>query len=101
MDAIKNPVKFRNELMLFIDNFPELFPNGIKEGCSMKEIRIPQKTGIPTRRILVDGIAYTGASKSANFSFSFFGHHNICSDALKMGIVVNFSGSKNRAKNNA
>ncbi|NWH04460.1 hypothetical protein HXW94_05550 [Desulfobacter latus] len=43
----------------FIEKFPELFPNGIKEGYTMKEIRISKKTGIPTRRILVNGVSYT------------------------------------------
>jgi len=43
----------------FIDKFPELFPNGIKKGYTLKEIRFLKKTGIPTRRILVDGVSYT------------------------------------------
>jgi len=59
MDVIEDSVKFRTELVPFIDKFPELFPNGIQEGYTMKEIRFSKKTGIPTRRILVDGISYT------------------------------------------
>jgi hypothetical protein len=43
----------------FIEKFPELFPNGIKESYTMKEIRISKKTGIATRRILMNGISYT------------------------------------------
>ena len=59
MDVIEDSIKFRTELVPFIDKFPELFPNGIQDGYTMKEIRISKKTGIPTRRILVDGISYT------------------------------------------
>ena len=59
MDVIEDSVKFRTELVPFIDKFPELFPNGIQDGYTMKEIRVSKKTGIPTRRILVDGISYT------------------------------------------
>lgn len=36
MNAIKDPVKFRNELVSFIDKFPELFPNRIKKGFAIE-----------------------------------------------------------------
>lgn len=59
MNAIKDPVKFRNELVSFIDKFPELFPNRIKKGFAMKDIRLSKKTGILTRRIIMNGVSYT------------------------------------------
>lgn len=59
MDRIEDPKKFRKKFALFIDKFPELFPPEIKDGYTMKEIRRSKKSGIPTRRIIIGGIAYT------------------------------------------
>ncbi len=59
MDNVEDPKKFRNELAPFIDKFPQLFPSGIENGYAMKEIRRPKKSGVPIRRIIVDGISYT------------------------------------------
>ena len=43
----------------FINECPELFPYAIKNGYRLKEIRYPKKSQIPTRRIIVDSVAYT------------------------------------------
>jgi hypothetical protein len=59
MDSIDDPNKFRKELVAFIDEYPELFPWGIENGYTMKEIRLSKKSGIPTRRITVNQIPYT------------------------------------------
>jgi hypothetical protein len=59
MSSIHDPMQFRNELEAFINRYPELFPNKIKAGYRLKEIRVSKKTGIPTRRILADGVSYT------------------------------------------
>jgi len=59
MSSIHDPMQFRNELEAFINRYPELFPNKIKAGYRLKEMRVSKKTGIPTRRILADGVSYT------------------------------------------
>lgn len=59
MDTIENPKMFRNKLDTFIDELPELFPEGIRNGYSLKEIRHPKKSEVPTRRILVGTVSYT------------------------------------------
>ncbi len=59
MDAIEDPKKFRKILDQFIDEYPELFPDGIHDGYRMKETRRPKKLKIPVRRITVDSIPYT------------------------------------------
>lgn len=56
---IENHKKFRLELDKFIVDFPELFPDGIKNGYLLKELRCPKKSQIPTRRIIVESISYT------------------------------------------
>ncbi|AOY57515.1 conserved uncharacterized protein [Desulfococcus multivorans] len=43
----------------FINEFIELFSDGIKNGYRLKEIRYPKKSQMPTRRIIVDSAAYT------------------------------------------
>jgi hypothetical protein len=59
MACIEDPKKFREELASFIDKSPELFPSGINNGYMMKDIRHSKKSGIPTRRIIVDTITHT------------------------------------------
>lgn len=59
MDAVEDPKAFRNELDFFIDEFPELFPDEIKNGYLMKEIRYSKKSKLPTRRIKVNGVSFT------------------------------------------
>jgi len=44
----KDDQKFRQELDTFINIFPELFPNAIKNGYLLKESRISKKSEIPT-----------------------------------------------------
>jgi hypothetical protein len=46
-------------LVSLIEKLPELFPSGIKNGFKLKETRHQIKSGIPTRRIIVDDVAYT------------------------------------------
>jgi hypothetical protein len=50
---------FRRELDGIINQFPELFPDGIRDGYRLKELRRPKKSRIPTRRIIVVSVAYT------------------------------------------
>lgn len=59
MDAIGDPKKFRMEMDVFIDKYPELFPIGIENGYSLKEIRYPKKSKIPIRRIEVEACSFT------------------------------------------
>jgi hypothetical protein len=59
MNVIEDPKKFRKESDLFIAKYPELFPYGIENGYSLKEIRRPKKSGIPIRRIIADGVSHT------------------------------------------
>ncbi len=59
MDAIENSKKFRGKLDSFIEEFPMLFPSEIIKGYLFKEIRRSKKTGIPIRRIIVEGVSYT------------------------------------------
>ncbi len=42
----------------FAEKHPELFPDGIRNGYGLKEVRRPKKPGVPTRRITVDSVAY-------------------------------------------
>jgi hypothetical protein len=59
MDEIEDSKKFRQQLDGFINEFPELFPDGIKNGYRMKEIRRSMKSQIPTRRITLGKASYT------------------------------------------
>jgi hypothetical protein len=59
MVSIEDPKKFRKMLNVFVEKHPELFPDGIRNGYGLKEVRRPKKLSVPTRRIEVDSIAYT------------------------------------------
>ena len=59
MDEVEDPEMFREKLDKFIDKYPELFPEGIRNGYLIKEIRRPCKLNVPVRRITVDSIPYT------------------------------------------
>ena len=59
LELIKDPSLSRNELDVIIKRNPELFPQGIQMGYLMKDRRPSKKLQIDTRRIEVDGIAYT------------------------------------------
>ena len=57
--CIEKPIDFRKYIDRQIQLFPELFPKDICKGYRMKDIYHPKKQPIPTRRIVVSGIAYT------------------------------------------
>ncbi len=56
---IDDPVAFRKYIDDYILHFPELFPPEISNGYKMKDISHPKKQDVTTRRIEIDGIAYT------------------------------------------
>ena len=56
---IENSKTYRAELDKFINEFPELFPDGIENGYHLKEARCPKKSQVPIRRIIVISVTYT------------------------------------------
>jgi hypothetical protein len=59
MDVIEDSKNFRKALDEFISEFPELFPEGIKNGYQMKEVRLSKKSRIQIRRIKLGTVSYT------------------------------------------
>jgi hypothetical protein len=59
MVSIEDAKNFRKMLDKFIEKHPELFPDGIRNGYELKEVRRPKKLNMPVRRIKVDAIPYT------------------------------------------
>jgi hypothetical protein len=59
MVSIQDPKKFKKILNNFIEKHSELFPDGIRNGYGLKDIRRSKKLKVPTRRITVDSITYT------------------------------------------
>ncbi len=59
MVSIEDPKKSGKMPDEFVEKHPELFPDGIRNGYGLKEVRRPKKPGVPTRRITVDSVAYT------------------------------------------
>ena len=58
MKYIEDCKRFRKMLDELVKKHPELFPDGIRNGYSLKEVRRPKKLDVPVRRIEVDSIAY-------------------------------------------
>jgi hypothetical protein len=56
---VNDAVKFRIQLDELIVKFPKLFPESIKNGYQLKEIRVSQKLSLPIRRIRIGIKNYT------------------------------------------
>ncbi|MBF0398435.1 MAG: hypothetical protein HQK78_16785, partial [Desulfobacterales bacterium] len=59
MEILKDPIKYREQIDKFYEQFPELFPPEIVNGYRMKDIYHSSKLPIATRRIEIEGTSFT------------------------------------------